>query len=102
MQDRPIFLLVDDDLHDREFAECAFHNKNVILTKVTNGLEAKQYMEGEGRFAKRTVYPVPHVILLDLKMPLMDGLEFLQWLRSHDQFKLMPVIVMSSSDCQQD
>lgn len=62
------------------------------------------YLEGKGEYADRTKYPLPDVILLDLKMPRISGFEFLEWLRrkAPGELHLIPVVVLSSSDDPQD
>jgi CheY-like chemotaxis protein len=69
------------------------------LFVVENGLEAIQYLGGEGRFADRDAFPFPVLCLLDLKMPVKDGLEVLRWLKGHpDICQRLPVVVMSSAE----
>jgi CheY-like chemotaxis protein len=58
------------------------------LQAVGNGEEAIHYLAGEGRFADRAAYPFPALFLLDLKMPVKDGLEVLQWLHQHPEIPL--------------
>jgi CheY-like chemotaxis protein len=100
------FLLVEDDLNDVFFAEQAFKEAppHLRLEHVADGTEAVQYLKGEGAYADRERHPLPHVILLDLKMPGMNGFDFLSWLRSKSpgDVRLLPVIVMSSSAFPED
>ena len=67
------------------------------LQTVKNGQEAIDYLSGEGRFADRAKYPVPCLIILDLKMPRRTGLEVLEWMRAHAMYRTIPVIVFTSS-----
>jgi CheY-like chemotaxis protein len=60
-------------------------------------LEAIAYLNGEGIYADRARYPFPEVLLLDLKMPRMTGLELLAWIRDHPDFRIIPTIIMTSS-----
>jgi CheY-like chemotaxis protein len=62
------------------------------------------YLTGVGRYSDRNKYPLPGVILLDIKMPRVNGLEFLKWFQNHapEELRLIPVIVMSSSDHERD
>lgn len=103
---RTIFLLVEDDENDvflvqREFEKAPRH---IRLQAVNDGEQAIRYLTGEGDFADRDRYPVPNVILLDLKMPRVTGFEFLEWLRSKspEQLHLIPVLVMSASMLEED
>jgi CheY-like chemotaxis protein len=106
MSARKTFLLVEDDRFDAEFVENEFNQAplHISLQAVRDGVEAMQYVEGQGEYADREKYPLPVVILLDLKMPRMDGFEFLTWLRSRstDPHRFIPVVVMSSSPLPED
>ena len=101
-----LFLLIEDDLNDVFFVERAFKEapRHISLRHVGDGRDAVRYLEGRDEFADRQKYPLPDVILLDLKMPGFTGFEFLEWLRSKspDHLHLIPVIVMSSSALQDD
>ena len=63
---------------------------------------ALAYLKGEGVFSDRKEYPLPDAILLDLKLPKVSGYEVLSWIRSHEQFKKLPVIVLTSSSLRFD
>ena len=92
-------LLVEDDENDATLMKMAFE-KNKILNPVQwvkDGLEAVAYLNGEGDYADRSKYPFPEVLLLDLKMPRMSGLELLAWIAEHPAFKIIPTIIMTSS-----
>jgi CheY-like chemotaxis protein len=101
-----IFLLLEDDPNDVYFVRREFQNApaNVRLLHLENIPQAIAYLEGEGRYADREKHPLPNVILLDLKMPGLDGFDFLEWLRSKSpgELRLIPTIVMSSSSLQED
>ena len=91
-------LLVEDEENDAQLLEMAF-KKNGILNPVhwaKDGLEAIAYLNGGGAYANRERYPFPEVLILDLKMPRMTGLE-LAWIRDHPDFKVIPTIIMTSS-----
>lgn len=97
-------LLVDDDENDALLVKMAFQ-KNGIQNPVQwakDGLEAVAYLNGEGDYANRRVYPFPEVLILDLKMPRMSGLELLAWVRDHPEFKVIPTIIMTSSKLDAD
>jgi CheY-like chemotaxis protein len=92
-------LLVEDEENDALLLKRAF-KKNDILNPVhwvKDGLEAIAYLKGEGDYADRARFPFPEVVLLDLKMPRMSGLELLGWIRDHPETRVIPTIVMTSS-----
>jgi CheY-like chemotaxis protein len=100
------FLLVEDDPNDVRMLEMEFRRApvQIRLVAVEDGSEATSYLEGKGPYEDRAKYPIPDVILLDLKMPRLNGFEFLEWLRvkcdrSH---RFIPVVVMSSSGMRED
>jgi len=102
-QPRPI-LVVEDDPVDREMIDLAFKRaavENPIVT-VSDGREALDYLEAVGRFSDRLEQDVPAVIVLDLDMPLMGGHEFLSLLHTKPEFALIPVVVLSTSQFDQD
>jgi two-component system response regulator len=84
----------DVTLIDRAFKQAGFKNP---LEVVRNGAQALQYLKGEGRYANRELYPVPALLLLDLKMPLIDGFEVLAWVRNHPEWNCLPVVVLTTS-----
>ena len=95
-------LLVEDEENDAMLLKMAFKKNNILnpLHWVKDGLEAIAYLNGEGVYADHELYPFPEVLIVDLKMPRMSGLELLQWIRDHPNYKVIPTIIMSSS--QQD
>jgi CheY-like chemotaxis protein len=96
-------LLVDDSPRDTEMTLDAlqrYHLANEV-TALRDGAEALDYMYRRGEFASREGAE-PAVILLDLKMPRVDGLEVLRQLKSDPKFKIIPVVVMTSSREDQD
>src|SRR5213594_4663452 len=92
-------LLAEDDKNDIFLMRRAFDSAGFLnpLYVVHNGQEVVDYLEGAGQFSRREKYPVPGLLLLDLKMPLMDGFDVLAWLRGHHQFDTLPVVVITSS-----
>jgi CheY-like chemotaxis protein len=72
------------------------------LVIVRDGQEAVNYLAGTGRYAERALHPLPALILLDLKMPRMDGFDVLAWLAARPEFKNLPAVVLSSSSDESD
>ena len=70
--------------------------------RVSNGQEAIDYLLGATPFADRGQFPLPHVILVDLKMPICDGFDFLAWKRDQVSLSCIPAIVMTSSSLERD
>jgi CheY-like chemotaxis protein len=92
-------LLVEDEENDAMLLKMALKRNNILnpLHWVKDGLEAIAYLNGEGVYANHALYPFPEVLIVDLKMPRMSGLELLQWIRDHSHYKVIPTIIMSSS-----
>jgi CheY-like chemotaxis protein len=101
---REVILYAEDEKDDQYLIERAFEKiaSPVELRFVEDGSEVLQYIQGEGKFADRVQFPLPTVIFLDIKMPRMNGFEVLQWLKSHETYKLIPVVMVSSSELQAD
>ena len=97
-------LIVDDDENDIFFVKRAFTEINVhcAFHMLKNGQEVVDYLSGHGEHADRDKYPLPMMILMDLKMPIMDGFQVLAWLRNRAGLKVIPTIVFSSSDVPAD
>ena len=72
------------------------------LAVVRDGRQAIAYLKGEGKFGDRQAYPLPGLVLLDLRLPRLPGLEVLRWMREQPDFAKLPVLVLSSSDQDQD
>ena len=97
-------LHIEDDPNDILLVERAMKKSNsgAQLRAVSDGDMAVTYLKGEGDFAKRELFPLPDLLLLDLKMPRKSGLEVLAWIRKEDPFKLTPVVIFTSSKHDQD
>jgi CheY-like chemotaxis protein len=95
-------LIVDDNPKDVELTISALAEKNLANEVVVaeDGVEALDYLYKRGKFANINSYPA--VILLDIKMPRMDGIEVLKHIRSDPKFKLIPVIMLTSSAEERD
>jgi CheY-like chemotaxis protein len=94
-------LLAEDNPNDVELVCRAFRETGARnpVHAVGNGDEAIQYLAGEGKYADRAAYPFPALFLLDLKMPVKDGLEVLRWLHEHPDIPgKLPVVVLSSTE----
>ena len=92
-------LLVEDSPHDAELAIRALGKRNLArhLVHVADGQAALDFLFGSGIYEGRDVRKQPKVILLDLKLPKVDGLEVLRQLRADERTKQVPVVVLSSS-----
>ena len=97
-------LLVEDNPDD-ELLTLRALKKNSVFNKVVvarDGAEALDYLIGEGAYAGRDTSDVPQLVLLDLKLPKVDGLEVLRRLRADERTRLLPVVILTSSREQQD
>ena len=103
MNNHPI-LYVEDEEHDVFLMRHAWKSAGVLnpVKVVTDGEQAVQYLSGEGKYANRDEYPLPCLILLDLKLPKMGGLDVLKWIRTQPAIHLLPVIILSSSNRTED
>ncbi len=97
-------LLVEDDSNDvLLFGRAAKKNTAAVpFHFATDGEDAKAYLLGEGRYADRASYPLPRIILTDLKMPRLNGFELLLWIKQHSECGVIPVMVLSSSSLSED
>ena len=97
--DVPTVLIVEDSRNDRFLFERAMEKAKLAnrFHFAVDGLDAIRYFTGEGKYSDRSIYAVPALVLLDYHMPLMNGPEVLQWLRAHEQFKKIPVVMMTAT-----
>jgi len=97
-------LLVEDNPDDVALTVRAFQKNNVAnrIVVAADGVEALDYLFATGLHAGRDVNEVPAMILLDLKLPKIDGLEVLRRLRADERTKLLPVVILTSSKEDQD
>ena len=104
MSSERVILLVEDDPKDEALTLRALKKSNVMNPVVVarDGAEALDYLFARGVHEGRDRAVVPQVILLDLKLPKIDGLEVLREIRSDDRTKLLPVVVLTSSIEDQD
>lgn len=99
-----VILLAEDDSNDVLLIQRAFKKSGLTypLKTVSDGSECIDYLSGKDQYADRALYPEPYLLILDLKMPIIDGFGVLQWARQHPQWKRLLIVVLTSSDCQQD
>jgi two-component system response regulator len=99
-----VILLVEDNSDDEEITLRAFRKSNVLseIVVVRDGVEALDYMFAAGTHAGRKTNPLPDVILLDLKLPKVGGLEVLRRLRGEERTRRVPVVVLTSSNEEKD
>ncbi len=97
-------LLVEDNPDDVALTMRALKKNNIANEVVVakDGVEALDYLFGTGSFAGRDISKIPAVVLLDLKLPRIDGLEVLERLRKDERAKLTPVVILTSSKEEQD
>jgi two-component system, response regulator len=92
-------LLVEDNMNDAELAIRALRKNNIVsnLIHLLDGAEALDFLFGRGNYAARNTNNKPKVILLDLKMPRVDGIEVLRQIKANEDTKTIPVVVLTSS-----
>jgi len=98
-------LLVEDDLNDIFLVKRAFKMAHLPdpLQVVTDGQEAINYLKGEGKYADRQGYPLPKLIVMDIKMPRRTGFEVLEWVKGNSRpLRRIPIVIVSSSDNPSD
>jgi CheY-like chemotaxis protein len=104
VSDQAVILIVEDLEDDivlirRAFAKAFLPNPVQV---VRDGEEAVAYLRGVGKYSNRAEYPLPDLVLLDLKLPRMDGFEVLEWIRKEPGITALPVLVLTSSDHLRD
>ena len=97
-------LHIDDDANDTVLLQAAARSANLEfqLHNVEDGDRAIAYLSGTPPYSDRKKYPLPSLILLDLKMPRGTGFEVLKWIRQHPELGHLPVVVLSGSELQDD
>jgi CheY-like chemotaxis protein len=104
MKDNKPILLIEDNPDDETLTLRALKRNNIKNEVVVarNGAEALDYLFGTGPYAGRDLTVMPQVILMDLKLPKIDGLEVLRRLRANKLTRLLPVVILTSSNEEQD
>ena len=100
MKNSPVeILLVEDDIDDAEMTIDAMRKNNLAnkLIHIVDGEEALDFLFGTGKFVGRDINLKPRLILLDLKMPKVDGMEVLEKVKSNNATKKIPVVILTSS-----
>jgi CheY-like chemotaxis protein len=102
--DEKIILLVEDNPDDEELIRIALQENNIVsqLIVVHSGAEALDYLFGTGIYAGRGLSMMPHLILLDVKLPKVHGLEVLRRLRADNRTTFLPVVILTSSNEEKD
>jgi len=97
-------LLVEDNADDEVLALRALRKRNISnpIVVCRDGAEALEYVFGTGKYAGRNVAEFPAVTLLDLKLPKVDGLTVLKRIRADERTRLMPVVILTSSNQEMD
>lgn len=95
-----LILLAEDDPEQAEQARRAFKRYCFVnpVFVVSDGTEVLSYLLGEGKFADRNEYPLPSLLLLDLRMERMHGFDVIRWVRAHPDFRHLPIVVLTSPD----
>lgn len=104
MVDHRVILLVEDNPDDQELTLRALSANKIMnqVVVVEDGAEALDYLFGEGAYAGRDVTVTPQVVLLDLKLPKIDGIEVLKRMRADERTRLLPVVILTSSREERD
>ncbi|HEX5426431.1 MAG TPA: response regulator [Candidatus Acidoferrales bacterium] len=99
-----VILLVEDNPDDEALTLRALKKNNIknALVVAHDGTEALDYLFGTGKFDGRDTRVMPHVILLDLKLPKLDGFDVLRAIRADERTRLLPVVILTTSNEEQD
>jgi two-component system response regulator len=97
-------LLIEDEPEHRTITRMVLQDRigPMRMSEVGDGLEGIKYMHGKGRYADRNEYPLPDIILLDIRMPKVDGFEFMEDLNQSKLYKKIPIIIITTSTQEQE
>src|SRR5260221_2758040 len=97
-------LVADDEKNDIFFLRRAFQEAglNALIIGVPDGEEAEKFLAGEDSFSDRSRFPIPGLLVLDVKMPKRDGFDVLKWLQGRDDLRDLTVVMLSSSSQDSD
>jgi len=100
VQEEPLILLVEDRDDDVVLLRRSFQKAGITnpMQVVKDGEEAVTYLSGTGKYSQRKEFPLPELVLLDLKLPRLDGFEVLRWIRTQPALAGLRVVVLSSSE----
>jgi CheY-like chemotaxis protein len=103
-RDQPVVLIAEDSENDLLMLRRAFRQVGITapVQYVSDGEQAIAYLNGEGKFMRRDEFPVPDLLLLDLKMPRKNGFEVLEWLRKQTSLRRLRVVVLTTSEDLRD
>lgn len=102
--DKQVILLVEDNPDDEALTLRAFKKNNILNTVVVarDGVEALDYLFATGEYEGREIADAPQLVLLDLKLPKLDGLEVLKQIRADERTRMQPVVVLTTSNEDKD
>src|SRR5687768_1182227 len=103
-REQPFVLIAEDSENDLLMLRRAFRQASITapVQFVSDGEQAIAYLKGEGKFGRREEFPLPDVLLLDLKMPRKNGFEVLEWLRTQPSLRHLRVVVLTTSQQLRD
>jgi CheY-like chemotaxis protein len=99
-----VYLIAEDDQDTQVLIQRAYKQADLAVPVyfVNDGEQTIEYLTGRGKYADRARYPLPAILLLDLKMPFKDGFDVLRWIRAHSDFRKLVVIMFSGSSLERD
>jgi two-component system response regulator len=102
--DKKVILLVEDNQDDEELTIRTLKKNNILndIIVAHDGIEALDYLFGTGKYKDRDMSIMPVIVMLDIKLPKINGLEVLKRIRSDERTKLLPVVILTSSDEERD